>query len=541
MENVISAELKNICKTYEMENKATGEVFVNTALSDISINFFTSEIHAILGENGAGKSTLVNIFSGSVPLSSGKIILDGKPVWFRSPGDALKKGIGIVTQEPLLIPNARVLENIMIGYPKRRLFSFRKSEDIPQTGSAAGSPKTADRLKTVLRNPFMRIRQARQRVEQLKERWGVELDLNERIKNLPADKKFYTALFTVLCRNPQFLILDEPASVFDEKKRRLFFERLKNFAKTELAGIILITHKLQDALFYADRISVLKKGRLPESFLISDLTKNADAEGFLKNKIFAAGNALKEKTQAKPSAAVRKKDGFEFEVLCNFDTGKKNERVKISAQKGRITGIAAFINGGAERIEDILSGMAFLSNSAFGRRRAFSGIVSTSLNEKTGFKISCKKITPAFLLKHKIGFIPSDRVFRASNPELTIEEFMNCYRFKRFFFDKKDSSAFIEKILKDENIHADIGRSAKTLSGGQLQRLILARCLAEEPQIIIAAEPMHGLDVLSTELLKRKFRAFAESGKTVIVLTKEFDTEAYKNFFDAVYFLGSEN
>ncbi len=528
MKNIISAELKNICKTYEMENKTTGEVFVNTALSDVSINFFTAEIHALLGENGAGKSTLVNIFSGSVPLSSGKIILDGKPVLFKSPSDALKAGIGIVTQEPQLIFNARILENVLIGYPKRPLFSFRKN------GTDTGG------TEPLFFNPLTRIRRAKQKIEELKTFWGTDLNLNERIKNLSAEKKFYTALFTVLCRNPRFLILDEPASVFDEKKRKRFFDNLKKFAQTKSVGVILITHKLQDALFYTDRISILKKGILPESFLASDLSKNDNAEEFLKAKIFTAGGGVKEGVDRK-TEPENKKGGFAFDITGSFNIGGKNEKFKLSAKKGRITGIAAFADSGLEYLEDILSGMAFFAESTAGSRSFFNGVIAARINEKDGFKISCKKITPAFLLKHKIGFIPSNRVFRGSDPELSIEEFMNCYRFKKFFFDKKASSQFIKGILKDENINADPGRPAKTLSGGQLQRLILARCLAENPEIVIASEPVHGLDVLSTELLKRKFRTFAENGKTLIILTKEFDSEAYKNFFDAVYFLGSKN
>lgn len=106
---------------------------------------------------------------------------------------------------------------------------------------------------------------------------------------------------------------------------------------------------------------------------------------------------------------------------------------------------------------------------------------------------------------------------------------------------KKKSDEFILSLLKAENIAADKNRLADTLSGGQLQRLILSRCLAENPEIIIAAEPAWGLDLLSTELLMNKFRALAEQGRTIIILTKEFDTASYKNAFDAVYFLGKEN
>lgn len=522
MKTQICAELKNISKTYKTENRSTGEVFITEALSGVSINFFTSEIHAILGENGAGKSTLVNIFSGLVTPDCGELKINGAPFTFNSPHDALKNGIGIVHQEPLLAYNAKVIENIMIG------FKYFKSDK---------------------GNFFTGIKNTKLKLEALKKKWRTELDLNEKIKNLTPDKKFYTALFSVLCRKVNFLILDEPASVFTGKNREHFFKTLQKTALENSIGVILITHKFKDALLYTDKISILKKGKLENTFVTHELRKKEDTEFFLKDIIFGKliskknNNFSAEHRNIKPSTQIKhlknqdSQIGFEFNITVTVNSQKKN--FNVSAKKGYITGVAGFLNSGIEHIEEILSGMSFFSSPLL-QHTNYKNFICINTESKT-LKLFCNKIKPAILLKHKIGFIPSDRILRASNPKLTIEEIMNSYRFKDFLFNKKVSSEFIQKILYDENINADKNRLVSTLSGGQLQRLILARCLLENPEIIIACEPMHGLDVLSTELLSNKFRNFTETGKTLIVMTKEFDTIAYKNFFDYVYFLGNEN
>lgn len=508
-----TAELSGIYKIYETENNQTGEVYKNAALSNVNIEFYTSEIHALLGENGAGKSTLVNIFSGLLSPTSGSIKIANKVFNFNSPNDALNAGVAIVHQHPRLAANASVFENIMIGTKQRSFLSL------------------------------INLHTEKQKIESLKSKWNVDLDLNAKIKNLSADKRFYTAMFSALYTNPQFLILDEPASVFTDKERKDFFSVLKKTCIEEKIGTVLITHKVEEALNFADRISVLKNGKMQGSFLTEDLGNNDEAELFIKKQIFSGDKFLKSEKELQKhhdKNIEEKKCGFGFCISFNSGFGSEIKNFKLEAKCGSITGLVGFPNTGIEYLEDILSGMSEAKNADINKRHHTGSIVIENTGkEKKVF--SCEKITPSILLKNKIGFIPSDRNLRGADANLTIEEVLNCYRFKNNFFDKKNSDEFILSLLKAENINADKNRPAGSLSGGQLQRLILARCLAENPEIIIAAEPAWGLDLLSTELLMNKFRALAEEDRTIVILTKEFDTASYKNAFDAVYFLGKEN
>ncbi|UTC81981.1 ATP-binding cassette domain-containing protein [Treponema denticola] len=507
------AELSGIYKIYETENNQTGEVYKNAALTNVNIEFYTSEIHALLGENGAGKSTLVNIFSGLLSPTKGSIKIANKVFNFNSPNDALNAGVAIVHQRPRLAANASVFENIMIGTKHKRFLSL------------------------------INLHSEKQKIETLKSKWNLDLNLNAKIKNLSADKRFYTAMFSALYTNPQFLILDEPASVFTDKERQTFFSVLKKTCTEEKIGVILITHKVEEALNFADRISVLKNGKMQGSFLTEDLGTDDEAELFIKKQIFSGDKFLKgkkEKSHDKNMEEKKSDYGFEFCISFNSGFGSEIKKFQVKAERGKITGLVGFPNSVIEYLEDILSGMAMgKSNDINKRYYTGSIVIENPGTEKKVF--SCEKITPSLLLKNKIGFIPSDRNLRGADANLSIEEVLNCYRFKNNFFDKKKSDEFILSLLKTENIAADKNRLAGTLSGGQLQRLILARCLAENPEIIIAAEPAWGLDLLSTELLMNKFRALAEQGRTIIILTKEFDTASYKNAFDAVYFLGKEN
>jgi len=510
--NKTTAELRGIYKIYETENNQTGEIFVNAALSYVDIEFYTSEIHALLGENGAGKSTLVNIFSGLISPTQGSIKIEDKVFKFRSPNDALNAGIAIVHQKPRLALNASVFENIMIGSGQKRFLSF------------------------------INLRTEKQKIENLKSKWNIDLNLNAKIKNLSADKKFYTAMLSALYRNPKFLILDEPASVFTDKERISFFSMLKQNCIESRMGVILITHKVEEALNFSDRISVLKNGKMQGSFLTKSLLSDASADIFIKKLLFSEDVFLmSEKPFKKNIDKDKKEDSLLFNIDISFNTGLSSEiqHIEIEAESGSIIGLIGFPNSGIEYLEDILSGMIDTKHRHIDTRYNSGYISIETKKEKKVF--DCKLIKPSFLLKNKIGFIPSDRNFRGADANLSVEDILNCYRFKNNFFDKKDSEKFILSILKAENITADKNRLAGTLSGGQLQRLILARCLAENPEIIIASEPAWGLDMLSTEILMNKFRSLADQGKIILILTKEFDTVAYKNSFDKVYILGKEN
>lgn len=526
MQNKTVIALSGICKVYKTEDKVFGNVLENTALHDVNIKFFTSEVHALLGENGAGKSTLVNILAGFIQPTDGKICIADTVYAFASPKDALQAGIAIVQQKPLLAENATVFENIMLRRIKKSFFDNLNINTIAE----------------------------KQKIEIIKKDWNLDLDLGVRIKNLSVEKKFYVAMLSALYSNPSFLILDEPASAFSGKSHYDFFSLIKHECKRKDIGLILITHKVKEATAFADRISVLKGGKLFDSFLTAELIKNNNAENFLKEKIFSNKNSScnlqnDETVALEKKAPMQKSDSsddseFVLNKTQSFELHLKDiknspDKVDIVASAGKITGAICFQNSGLEYLEDLISGMICEP-----KLDAQNNFILINEGDKT-VRLPINKLTPSVLLKNKIGIIPSDRNYRASNPMLTIEEVLSCYTVKTFFIKKSLVKKFSNDVLLLNNIAVDnrelCSSLVSTLSGGQLQRIILSRCLAGNSKIIIAIEPAWGLDIGSTESLMSKFRCLANAGSIVFILAREVNAEVYKDFFDKIYFLGSEN
>lgn len=493
----LTAELKNISKVYISENPETGEVYRNTALENVDIEFRTSEVHALLGDNGAGKSSLVHIFSGLHFPTNGVIKINNKEVFFSSPAEALKCGIVIVHQAPNLVYEASVFENIILGSNHKYLF------------------------------PIIRRKKIKGKIYDILREWSIDLDLDAKVKDLSVQDKFFTALVFAILENPKFLILDEPAAVITTGNTISFFKHLHKYSKERKIGIVLITHKLEEALSASDRISILNKGKIETSFFTEELNNENKS---LKN-VFSNINkpaALSKENQAEIKSGNGKNIGLEIKIFRNRDF----ESAFFCAEKNSITGIVGNWNSKIENLENILSGMVCKDFNKF-----YCGELAFCDGGMCIKKINIEKISPAFLLRNKIGFIPSDRHYRASNPNLSIVEILNCYRLKKEIINKKKMRSFAASILLKENIKTEISASCASLSGGQLQRILLARCIEEDPNIIILSEPLRGLDLTSAAQFKTRLEELSKMGKTILILTKESDTDIYKNFFDKIYYL----
>ncbi|EFW38359.1 ATP-binding cassette domain-containing protein [Treponema phagedenis] len=501
-----SLSVKNIYKIYE--NAQDGALSTaKTALNGANVSFFIGELHALLGENGAGKSTLVHILSGLCEPTEGDIFLGEKAVSFTSSAEALDSGIGIVHQHPLLIEDATVFENIIIGNAVKTRFGFIHRKEI------------------------------KARAESLIAEWNMGLSLSSKIRHLSSDKKFYAALLATLYRNPSFLILDEPGSAFTNEERDSFFVKLKKILRErkDSFGVILITHKLEEALDRADRISVLHKGTLCYSVQRSELPHSeSEARSIIERKMFQDMDML---TVCEPAPVSEKNEAaavFSVEKLsASFEFGEALQNISFSAKQKSITGIIGMPNSGLNHLEDILSGMVSAQN-----RNNISGALTINTNG-TKILLPAASLTPALLHAHNIGFVPSDRNMRGSNPLISIFDLLIPYRAKGFFLQKKELLSFVKSILAAEHIDASPSRPASTLSGGQLQRLILARELATNPSVLILAEPAWGLDRLGTRILTERLQRAAALGTAIIMLTKEFDNEFFAHLFSEVFFLKS--
>jgi simple sugar transport system ATP-binding protein len=499
------AELDDIHKEFESGDPSQDENRRFTALDGVSVTFYPGELHVILGENGAGKSTLAHILSGLHRPSRGAIRLDGETLRFDSASDALRNGIAMVHQRPLLAAEASVLENILLGTPG--VFLYRAK--------------------------------AARRLAEIKAAWEIKLSDNARVATLSPGDRFRTALLGALWRNPDYLILDEPSGVLAPNERDALFAALDR-AKGRGLGVILITHRLEEALAHADRVSVLRRGRLAFSSAIRsgfvDAPGNSGNHGancssestatvpltyeFLAHAIDPDAPAATPIRMIEPAPltagavihGTERGTGAAQPALAldaiSFESPEREglKGVSFSAYPGTVTAIAGYPGSGLGTLEDILSGLLRPDSGTFSIR---------------GTRVAGSRLTPAYLRSLGVACVPSDRAFRGSNPDITVGEMLTPYARMGFPRGIAAQTRAAKALLAREGIDAAPTRAVRTLSGGQLQRLILERELATDPAIVVLASPEWGLDVASIERLKEKIAELAASGKAVIVLTEE--------------------
>jgi len=469
-------ELIDIAKTYHLETQ--GCPTFRVALKCINVEFKKGEIHSLLGENGAGKSTLVHILSGRIKQTSGIVKIDGKISFFSSPSDAIKKGIAIIFQSLPQLYEATILENIMLL----------------QKGIVG--KKIYNKIKFIL------------------EEWGIRnVNFNAKLNSLSKEECFLLEIANYLSLKPNVLILDESLSFISPNKKDDFFRKLKEYAKTQKIAVITITHDISEAIKISDKITIIRKGKNLETLDMCKLKKKKlhkdikiQLEKLMYKRLIKNEKLTTKDTNKKTS----------IEIQC-----KEIDNLFIEAKEGEITG---FINSN-KVVEALLSGVL----PTLYKKKYKGGI-----KFQDGRFLSFSKLTPSLLLKNKIGFIPSDRYYKASNPKLTIKAALSCYKIKDTIIDEKKIDDFTSSMLKEENIETSIQAFCSNLSGGQLQRLILARCLKEEPKIIILVEPMRGLDIASIEATKRKLQELKKENKTILIITQE--ENIYADIFDRIIY-----
>ncbi|ULQ59079.1 ATP-binding cassette domain-containing protein [Brucepastera parasyntrophica] len=467
------------------------------ALDGITLNFSAGEIHTLLGENGAGKSTLVHILSGLQQQTGGSVFINNQAFRFESPFDALTAGIAMVHQNPYIARNISVLENIIAGS----------------------------------RGPFLRKKKREREIRKIAETWNIPVNLHASAGTLTPAGRLRTALLAALFRKPAFLILDEPSAVLSREEREDFFSALREAAARGL-GIILITHRIEEALRWSDRISVLRQGRL----IFSSPVRNSAGEIEITEEQLADMLGLRRPAEpenpAKLSYSASSQKGTELTVsgLSAKPHGRQHlADISFTVRPGGITGIVGLPGSGIETLEDVLSGMIRAGSGKIGLRRG--------PGEKNSISFDAGNITPAILRGHGISIVPSDRYFRATNPGLTIFETVTVYRSGKWNFPRREDRIFVQDILNEERIPASPERPLRSLSGGQIQRLVLARELKTGPEILILSRPEWGLDIRTTELLHEKLKQAADSGVSVLLLSGEPEASDGFSLFNEVYYM----
>jgi ABC-type uncharacterized transport system ATPase subunit len=441
----------------------------------VDLDLRRGEVHALLGENGAGKSTLMNIVYGLYTPDEGQVLIDGKPVVISSPHDAIERGIGMVHQHFMLIPVMTVTENIVLAAEPRRAGVL-----LDYDGAA-------------------------KRVSDLSERFGLAVDPRARIEKISVAQQQRVEILKALYRDAQILILDEPTAVLTPQEARELF-LIVNELKAQGKSIIFISHKLNEVLEIADRITVLRRGKKIETSPREGATEESLARSMVGREVLLEV----EKGPAAPADAL-----LEVEDLhVRDDRGLEAVRgVSFTARAGEIVGIAGVDGNGQTELIDALAGL----------RRTESGRVRLAGEDVTGASASKR-------LEGGLGHIPEDRQRRGLVLEFSLAENIALHDYDRPPFSRfgwLSPGRVVEnarRLLGEFDVRGGGPQTrAASLSGGNQQKVVLAREIARNPSVLIAAQPTRGLDVGAIEFVHRRLVGERDGGRAVLLVSLELD------------------
>ena len=443
------------------------------ANDEVDFDLRSGEIHALLGENGAGKSTLMNILAGLYRPDAGQILLDGTPIEFRSPRDAITAGLGMVHQHFTLVPSQTVTENILLGLDQPR---FR-----------------------------MNLRKSDAEVARLADQFGLRVDPRAKIWQLSVGEQQRVEILKLLYRGARILIMDEPTAVLAPQEVDELFRTLRSMT-ADGRSVVFISHKLGEVLAIADRITVMRRGKVTAAGLPPSETSTTD---LARRMVGRDVLEIVERTPQKAGArvlAVR-------DVTADNDRGLPALRgVSLDVAAGEIVGIAAVAGNGQSELAQVITGL-----------RPCGGSVTVN-----GEEVANRMAGHA--IRHGVAHVPEDRTGVGSSPNLSVADNLIMKRYRdppvaRGWFIDDTAARALAQGLKDEYAIAapSIDTEARLLSGGNLQRLIFAREIETGPRLMVAVQPTRGLDVGAIESVHRVLLARREAGTAILLISEELD------------------
>ena len=445
------------------------------ANDDVDLDVRRGEVHALLGENGAGKSTLMNILYGLYKPDGGEIRVRGNPVSFSSAKDAIEAGIGMVHQHFMLIPVMTVAENIVLGTEPVH------AGILLDEGAAAG------------------------RVQELAKSFNFEIDPDARVDSITVGQQQRIEIMKALYRNASILILDEPTAVLTPQEASDLFEILRTL-KREGISIIFISHKLNEVLEIADRITVLRRGKKIETVPREGATEESLARAMVGRDVLLRV----EKPPPQPGDVLL--DVKELRVVDDRGIEKVRD-LSLSVRAGEIVGIAGVDGNGQTELIDAIAGL----------RRVESGSVEVAGRPLAN--ASAREMFDAGL-----GHIPEDRQRRGLVLEFSIAENVALHDYAKPP-DAKWGWLFPNRLVErarglirefDVRGGGPLTR-AGTLSGGNQQKVVAGREIARDPKVLIAAQPTRGLDVGAIEFLHRRLVEERDEGRAILLVSLELD------------------
>jgi simple sugar transport system ATP-binding protein len=459
----VKLELRGITKRF-------GDLVANDSI-DLVVE--PGEIHALLGENGAGKSTLMNVLYGLYQPDEGQILIDDQPVTFAGPGDALRAGIGMVHQHFMLIPVFTVAENVELGHERTRLGLLNR-------------------------------RAARREVREVSERYGLHVPVDALVQDLPVGVQQRVEIIKALIRDAKILILDEPTAVLTPQETDDLMEIMRSL-KEGGTSIVFITHKLREVRAVADRITVIRRGKV-----VGEASPTSSANELASMMVGRPVQLEIDKDAADPGADV-----LTVEDLRILDeTGAVVvDGVSFSVRAGEIYALAGVQGNGQTELTEALVGL----------ERVASGRIVLEGQDITRAQVDD-------VLALGVGYVPEDRLHDGLVSSFTIAENLVLDLFDREPFSG-GISLDLEKIRQnaDERVAefdvrtTSVEQAASTLSGGNQQKVVLAREMSRPLKLLVVAQPTRGLDVGSMEFVHRRIVAERDNGAAVIVVSTELD------------------
>jgi general nucleoside transport system ATP-binding protein len=449
----------------------------------VDFNLTEGEVHALLGENGAGKSTLMNILYGLYHPDDGEILLKGEHVRIGSPRDAIDLGIGMVHQHFMLIPVMTVAENIVLATE-------------PTKG------------------PFLDLRRAEERVRELSTQFGLAVRPEARVASISVGMQQRAEILKALYRGAEILILDEPTAVLTPQEARELFAIIRSL-QAEGKSIVFISHKLNEVLEIADRITVLRQGKRVDTVP----REGATQEGLARLMVGREVVLRVEKPPAEPGETLLQVE----DLTVRDERGLEAVRgVSFDVKAGEIVGLAGVDGNGQTELIDALTGL---------RRPSGGRIVAAGRDITSAGSREC--------LDLGVGHIPEDRQLRGLVLDFTLAENLALHDFRKepdskwgWLYPRRLVQR-AARLLKEFDVRGGRPQTlASALSGGNQQKVVVAREVSRNPRILVAAQPTRGLDVGAIEFVHRRLVKERDEGRAILLLS--FELEEIQSLSDRI-------